>query len=222
MIEQIRRQIMHGLDTGKRKRIEKPKGIPMDRHSESLSFLVKHRSLGAGNLVEVRLSESGVWLADVMFEKVRRTLRVTPEFWITPVASIIATASKFPQSKPRAQKPRRAEYGLHEAEVDEGSEAEANTKRVPEVPWVCGVRRARRCCWDWRSCIHKREIRSVRAPLLQPPGLQLLEQRLQMLSSPPYSARSKIRHTGQSLLAPGREGLWLERLFPTFRPAQPR
>jgi hypothetical protein len=64
---------------------------------------VEHRVYGIGNLLHVRALDDGSLVAVVTFNGVDRTIRLAPEYFITPIAEIMKLA---PPPAPRAVKPK--------------------------------------------------------------------------------------------------------------------
>jgi hypothetical protein len=70
------------------------------------SFAVVHKRLGEGQLVGLRLGESGIWLADVKFGGTRRTLQLQAEHWVTAMSDILKLLPHFPPPKLETATPR--------------------------------------------------------------------------------------------------------------------
>jgi len=97
---------------------------PTEEPEKLKSFTVEHTVLGKGKVLAVRVGESGGLLADVEFGgRVRRTLRLDQQHWLTPVATIITRAMKF-KPQPVAKKYQRVEDDALEVGVEEDSDAE--------------------------------------------------------------------------------------------------
>jgi hypothetical protein len=105
--------------------------------SKPPSFTVTHKSFGEGKIVALHVSASGNWLATIVFGKLRRTLQLRAEYFVTPIADIIALAQSFPSPKFPVEKKekviaapeesaedREPELGEEPVENDDDSEIE--------------------------------------------------------------------------------------------------
>jgi hypothetical protein len=101
-----------------------PKPEPATKRSRRKppSFTVTHKSLGEGQLVSLRLGESGIWLADVKFNGTRRTLQVRAEHWETAISDILKLLPHFPPPKPEKATPRITGWAAND---DETTDSEA-------------------------------------------------------------------------------------------------
>jgi hypothetical protein len=96
--------------------LSKPEPAVKRSRKKPPSFAVAHRRLGEGQLVGLRLGESGIWLADVKFDGARRTLQVQAEHWVTAISDILKLLPHFPPPKPEKATP---------ANDDESADSEA-------------------------------------------------------------------------------------------------
>jgi hypothetical protein len=101
-----------------------PKPEPAAKRSRKRppSSTVVHKSLGEGQLVGLRLGESGIWLADVKFDGARRTLQVQAEHWVTAISDILKLLPHFPPPKLEKATPGITHWPAHD---DESADSEA-------------------------------------------------------------------------------------------------
>jgi hypothetical protein len=105
----------------------RPKPEPASKRSRKKppTFAVVHKTLGAGQLVGLRLGESGIWLTDVKFNGERRTLQLREEYWVTATSDILNLRSHFPSPAPvKEAKPKPSPVADEEGEVEEGESTE--------------------------------------------------------------------------------------------------
>jgi hypothetical protein len=101
--------------------LPKPEPAAKRSRKKPSSFAVQHRSLGPGQLVGLRLGESGIWLADVAFNGTRRTLQLG-EHWVTAISDILKLLPHFPPPKPEKATPRITGWAAND---DETTDSEA-------------------------------------------------------------------------------------------------
>jgi len=72
-----------------------------------LPFFVAHKTLGEGELLAIRLSQSSSWTADVRFCDRRALVKLDQQYWSTPVSDILDRKEEFaPKRVKRGRKPR--------------------------------------------------------------------------------------------------------------------
>jgi hypothetical protein len=88
------------------------------------TFAVVHKSLGEGQLVGLRLGESGTWLVDVVFHGTRRTLQLREELWATATSDILKLRPHFPPPKPvKEANPKASPVADEERETEDSDES---------------------------------------------------------------------------------------------------
>jgi hypothetical protein len=103
--------------------VRKPPLATKRNRAKPKSFAIHHVKFGPGKLVGLHTGVSGVPLIDVIFaDGTRRTLQLRAEFFVTPIASVLALLPLFSaKSKPITEE---AESVDAPEEADEEIEAE--------------------------------------------------------------------------------------------------
>jgi hypothetical protein len=102
------------------------------------NYSVEHVVYGVGSLLHVHPLDGGILVAVAEFAGVERTIRLAPEYFVTPIPEIMKIAPRLaPPPKPVVKKAKAIQSGAdHADDREEDADDGENDSHAQEVTWL--------------------------------------------------------------------------------------